>query len=1012
MRRRPVLKIVVRTPASVLLILLIACTAATRASAAELASRQVLDASGLQGGLVVQIGCRQRAVAEQLASTGRFLVQTLDFDAAAVDEARKSFHAAGVYGLVSANVLNDGAQLPYAENLVNLLVLDPAAGAKITPAEALRVLCPGGVLIASSWRLTPQALKSIGFDEPRALAADGDWLVAKKPWPAEMDTWPQPRHGADGNVLSRDRLVGPPRRVRWVAGPPQEVANMVSSAGRNFYGGVLARDAFNGLRLWQQRLTPSSARGGYSYFSNNGRPATGPQPIAVGALLLAYTDARVVAFDGASGKELRQYPDAGAPLEMLADGGLLLALDKTTLRAVEIQTGRLAWKHDATEPRRAVAGDGAVYLLQGGARGEPYAVVALDLITGQVRWQRTDAPWVKNVRSLVYSKNILACEVSTLTNEKKGNSVEVLSAADGRSVHARQFLPATSHYQQARAIFIDDLMWTQSDQGWVGNDFLTGQLKHVFGAGTGHCFPPVATVRYLLAGEMHLTDLCTGLVDANPITKGNCSRDGGFMPANGLIYTAPKHCICWPMLRGYTALAPALAEPDDKVTKSATHVLERGPADAPDQNSPPDAANDWPCYRHDAWRSGSSVATIPTDFKVRWSKKLGSRAQGPIADDWRDDPYVRGPVTAPVVAGGRVYVARPDAHEIVALDQSKGHESWRFTADGRIDTPPTLHRGLCLFGTSGGSVYCLRADDGGLIWRFHAAPADQHIVAYGQVESPWPVPGSVLVADDVAYLAAGRHSLADGGIGVFALQPATGQVIWTRRLDTVPQTNFYDSSGLEFDNFDLLHLEGRYVTMSRWLFDRQTGHMTCRPKSGFAHLATGGSGVIVPRGFWSYAPRNESEHNTERPFVRPLLGFRDNRLYGFSEDRKTVFRRDFDLHGEEDFDLEWFKGWSTYAAMKKGGDLWRTQRLARAAQWTAKAFPGTKEEHRGGAIALAANAILVASQQGGLVVLSPDNGRMLSHLDMPPVVWDGLAVAGPAVYVSTQDGQVLCLQAK
>jgi hypothetical protein len=96
--------------------------------------------------------------------------------------------------------------------------------------------------------------------------------------------------------------------------------------------------------------------------------------------------------------------------------------------------------------------------------------------------------------------------------------------------------------------------------------------------------------------------------------------------------------------------------------------------------------------------------------------------------------------------------------------------------------------------------------------------------------------------------------------------------------------------------------------------------------------------------------------------------------------------------------------------MRKGGDLWRTQRLARAAQWTAKAFPGTEEEHRGGAIALAANAILVASQQGGLVVLSPDNGRMLSQLDMPPVVWDGLAVAGPGVYVSTQDGQVLCLQ--
>jgi outer membrane protein assembly factor BamB len=305
-------------------------------------------------------------------------------------------------------------------------------------------------------------------------------------------------------------------------------------------------------------------------------------------------------------------------------------------------------------------------------------------------------------------------------------------------------------------------------------------------------------------------------------------------------------------------------------------------------------------------------------------------------------------------------------------------------------------------------VYCLRADDGGLIWRFRVAPADQRIVAYGQVESPWPVPGSVLVVDDVAYVAAGRQSLADGGIRVFAIQPASGQVIWGRRLDSVPQKNFYDSTGLEFDNFDLMHREEQYVSMSRWLFDRQTGKMTCLAKSGFAHLVTGGSGVIVPRGFWSYSPRNESEHNPERPFVRPLLSFRDNRLYGFSEDRKTVFRRDFDLSGVEDFDQEWFKGWTTYANVRKGGDLWRTQRLARAARWTAKAFDANGEA-RGGAIVLAGNAVLVASQQGGLAVLSPEDGKTLGQVDIPAAVWDGLAVSGAGVYVSTQDGQVMCL---
>jgi outer membrane protein assembly factor BamB len=508
---------------------------------------------------------------------------------------------------------------------------------------------------------------------------------------------------------------------------------------------------------------------------------------------------------------------------------------------------------------------------------------------------------------------------------------------------------------------------------------------------------------------MHLTDLATGKIDANPITKGNCSRDGGFMPANGLIYTAPKHCICWPMVRDYTALAPAATEPE---SAAESRVLEIGKSadPKPDTRNPiPDS--DWPSYRHDAWRSGSSSAIVPDRLKIQWSRKLGSRPQGLVADDWRDDPYVRGPVTAPVIAGGKVYVARPDAHELVVLDQSSGAECWRFTADGRIDTPPTIHNGLCLFGTSCGFVYCLRADDGGLVWRFRAAPTDQRIVAYGQVESPWPVPGSVLVVDDVAYVAAGRHSLADGGIRIFALRPATGEVIWTQRLTTVPQTNFYDSSGLEFDNFDLLHREDRYVTLSRWLFDRQTGQMTCKPKSGFAHLVTGGAGVVVPRGFWSYAPRNESEQNRERPFVRPLLAFRDNRIYGLSEDRKTLFRRDFDLQGVKDFDEEWFKGWTVYADARKGGDLWRTQRLARAAQWTVKAFPGKSTESRGGAVVLAANAVLLASQQGGLALLSPEDGSAISQLDILPVVWDGLAVAGKSVFVSTQDGQILCLGA-
>ena len=79
-----------------------------------------------------------------------------------------------------------------------------------------------------------------------------------------------------------------------------------------------------------------------------------------------------------------------------------------------------------------------------------------------------------------------------------------------------------------------------------------------------------------------------------------------------------------------------------------------------------------------------------------------------------------------------------------------------------VDSPPTIYpadgQPLCLFGCRDGWVYCLRADDGELVWRFQAAPALRHIVSYGQLESAWPISGAVLVLDDKVYATAGRSS--------------------------------------------------------------------------------------------------------------------------------------------------------------------------------------------------------------------------------------------------------------
>ena len=95
-----------------------------------------------------------------------------------------------------------------------------------------------------------------------------------KPYPKEMDEWPQYLHGADNNAVAKDTVVGPPNHLRWTAKPfwarEHRYGNkfaMVSEGGRIFYidndvresiallpdrPSLVARDAFNGTILWKK----------------------------------------------------------------------------------------------------------------------------------------------------------------------------------------------------------------------------------------------------------------------------------------------------------------------------------------------------------------------------------------------------------------------------------------------------------------------------------------------------------------------------------------------------------------------------------------------------------------------------------------------------------------------------------------------------------------------------------------------------------------------------------------
>ena len=285
---------------------------------------------------------------------------------------------------------------------------------------------------------------------------------------------------------------------------------------------------------------------------------------------------------------------------------------------------------------------------------------------------------------------------------------------------------------------------------------------------------------------------------------------------------------------------------------------------------------------------------------------------------------------------------------------------------------------------------------------------DEQIVAYGGLESPWPVPGSVLVIDGSVYFAAGRQSFADGGILVFKVDPPSGKIHWVQRLNSVPQEGFYRSSGLEFDNFDLLFRQGDGVAMSRWLFDRENGKMSVEPWSAFALLNTGGGTAVVPQGSWSYAPRNQSRTKTFSP-KRPLVVFRDSQLVGCLEGMQSLYRCEFDEEAVKTFDKKWITGWANSSASREDGVAWRSQRLAENATWTIDIYNAESDKGSIDALVMANDRLYLAGSDGRLQVRSAGDGQLQKERRIPAPAWDGMAVANGRLFIATRDGQVLCL---
>ena len=790
-------------------------------------AREILDAAGVRGGLVVHLGCGDGRLTASLLADDSYLVQGLDTDAVNVAAARKHVHSLGLYGKVSCDTF-DGVRLPYADNLVNLIVVErPGA---LMP-EIMRVLAPEGVAY---------------------VKRDGRWNRTVKPRPASIDQWTHYLYDASNNAVAKDTVVGPPRRYQWIA-PPQwarshdhlsSVSAMVSAGGRIFYivdegptavvaiqpkWFLVARDAFSGVLLWKRPVGPweGHLRGFRSGPSNLARRLVALEDRVY--VTLGYGKP-VCALNAATGETVRTYGQTAGTLEIILHEGTLFAVigdrvpDNTAgaarpedpqkiwhwwpiqeetpplkhLAAIEPDSGKLLWtKNDAdthqSMPTTLAAAGGRLFYQN------HQEVLALDAASGHVDW-RADRPVSRrrpswSAPTLVVSGDILICgdraidAVPPEAPETDKPSQWLVDSRGGISPKGRMtaFSTATgeqlwtgdcreSYNSPPDVLVADGLVWSGNlvsarEPGiTAARDLLTGRVERTrpndqqfFRIVMSHhrCYRNKATEKYLVLGRdgTELIDLATGKGYGNHWVRGSCQY--GVMPCNGLIYAPPHACACHveSKLNSFNALAPA-AEPSAR--PEPAERLVHGPAfgivggEAADTTG----AGDWPTHRHDAMRSGNGSCSMPGEIERLWQADVPG-----------------GRVSSPVVAGGKLFVAAVDAHTVHAIDAADGTPLWSFTAGGRIDSPPTVARGAAVFGCADGWIYCLDAADGQLAWRFRPVEQERRIVANGQVESAWPLHGSVLVRAGEVYAVAGRTGFLDGGMVLCRVDLKSGRAI-------------------------------------------------------------------------------------------------------------------------------------------------------------------------------------------------------------------------------------------
>jgi outer membrane protein assembly factor BamB len=82
-----------------------------------------------------------------------------------------------------------------------------------------------------------------------------------------------------------------------------------------------------------------------------------------------------------------------------------------------------------------------------------------------------------------------------------------------------------------------------------------------------------------------------------------------------------------------------------------------------------------------------------------------------------------------LLVDGRVYFGSTVDHRLYCRDEKTGKELWSFFTEGPIRLAPAYAFGNVYFGSDDGSVYCLEATTGDLVWKYQVGPKDDRSIS-------------------------------------------------------------------------------------------------------------------------------------------------------------------------------------------------------------------------------------------------------------------------------------------